>query len=227
MEKPREPLPFDVEYFRKLADRGIRYTTGDVFTRIYESNLWSGSTSKSGQGSDGGQTGEVAAALNRLVSAYGVRVLLDLPCGDFNWMKSVEMDIDRYIGGDIVPEIIALNRKMHGSAARDFRVLDITAGPLPDADLLLCRDCLVHLSNDDVLKALSVIRGSGIRYLFSTTFTECESNRDIVTGDWRIINLEKAPFDLPQPLELVNERCTEGGGTYADKSLGLWRVADL
>ena len=117
MEKPREPLPFDVEYFRKLADRGIRYTTGDVFTRIYESNLWSGRSSKSGQGSDGGQTGEVAAALKRLVSAYGVRVLLDLPCGDFNWMKSVDLDIDRYIGGDIVPEIIALNRKMHGSAA--------------------------------------------------------------------------------------------------------------
>jgi hypothetical protein len=105
--------------------------------------------------------------------------------------------------------------------------MDLTAGPLPDADLLFCRDCMVHLSNDDVLKALGTIRRSGIRYLLATTFTECDTNEDIVTGDWRIINLEKAPFNLPPPLTIVNEHCTEGGGTYADKSLGLWRVAGL
>ena len=227
MEKPREPLPFDVAYFRKLAERGIRYPAREVFTRIHESNHWSGSASRSGQGSDGGQTAEVAAALTRLVAAYGVRVLLDLPCGDFNWMKSVDLAIDRYIGGDIVPEIIALNRKEHGSAGREFMVLDITEGPLPDADLLLCRDCLVHLSNEDATRALDAIRRSSIRLLLATTFTECERNQEIVTGDWRIINLEKAPFNLPPPLELINEHCTEGGGTYADKSLGLWRVADL
>ena len=126
-----------------------------------------------------------------------------------------------------MPAIISHNRKKHGSAAREFAVMDITAGPLPDADLLFCRDCMVHLSNDDALKALGAIRRSGIRYLLATTFTECDMNGDIVTGDWRIINLEKAPFNLPPPLELVNEHCTEGGGTYADKSLGLWRVADL
>ena len=79
-----------MEHFRKLADRGERYPTRDVFPRIYESNHWSGSASKSGQGSDGGQTVAVAAALKRIAAAYGVRVLLDLPCGDFNWMKSVD-----------------------------------------------------------------------------------------------------------------------------------------
>jgi hypothetical protein len=26
---------------------------------------------------------------------------------------------------------------------------------------------------------------------------------------------------------MLNEGCTEGGGAFADKSLGLWRVAEL
>jgi hypothetical protein len=227
MGKQREPLPFDVEHFKKLADRGIRYSTGDVFGQIYRTNHWGGDTSKSGRGSDGDQTGEVAAGLRRIVAACGVRVLLDLPCGDFNWMKGAGLEIAKYIGGDIVPELVSINRERHGSESREFAVLDISAGPLPDADLLFCRDCLVHLSNDDIGKALDVIRRSGIRYLLTTTFTECDGNADIVTGDWRIINLEKPPFSLPPPLELINEKCTEGGGTYSDKSLGLWRVADL
>jgi hypothetical protein len=227
MGKQREPLPFDAEHFKKMADRGIRYSTGDVFTQIYRTNHWGGDASKSGQGSDRDQTGEVAAGLRRIVAAYGVRVLLDLPCGDFNWMKDAGLEIGKYIGGDIVPELISLNRKVHGSDTREFIMLDVTTGPLPDADLLFCRDCLVHLSNGNTGKALDVIRKSGIRYFLTTTFTECDRNEDIVTGDWRIINLEKPPFSLPPPLELIDEKCTEGGGTYADKSLGLWRVADL
>jgi hypothetical protein len=227
MEKQREPLPFDVQHFKKLADRGIRFSTGDVFTQIYRTNHWGGNASKSGRGSDGNQTGEVAAALRRIVTAHEVRILLDLPCGDFNWMKNAGPDVARYIGGDIVPEVVSLNREIYGNREREFVVLDITAGPLPHADLLFTRDCMVHLSNDDIMKALDVIRGSGIRYLLTTTFTECDRNEDIVTGDWRIINLEKPPFSLPPPIEVINEKCTEGGGTYADKSLGLWRIADL
>ena len=48
-----------------------------------------------------------------------------------------------------------------------------------------------------------------------------------MTGDWRPLDLERDPFGFPAPLELLNERCTEGGGIFADKSLGLWRTADL
>jgi hypothetical protein len=61
----------------------------------------------------------------------------------------------------------------------------------------------------------------------TTTFTECEENVDIVTGDWRIINLQIPPFSLPEPVLILNEECTEGDGTYADKSLGLWKISDL
>jgi hypothetical protein len=97
----------------------------------------------------------------------------------------------------------------------------------PAADLLLCRDCLVHLSFADIDKALRNIRRSSLAYLLTTTFPAESVNADIVTGDWRPLNLQAAPFNLPTPVELINEGCTEGDGAFADKSLGLWRIRDL
>lgn len=106
-------------------------------------------------------------------------------------------------------------------------MLDLTRDRLPTVDLVLCRDCLVHLSFAQAQQALANIAASGARYLLTTTFTGRSENADIPTGKWRALNLQRPPFNLPQPLELINERCTEKDGRYADKSLGLWPVADL
>ena len=153
--------------------------------------------------------------------------LLDLPCGDGHWMEKVVLDGVAYIGADLLPELVAANAARNRHAGREFLVLDLTSSPLPPADLLLCRDCLVHLSFADSRRALANIRGARIMYLLTTTFPEQAANADIVTGDWRPLNLEREPFDFPPPLALLSEGCTEGNGRFRDKSLGLWRVADL
>jgi len=54
------------------------------------------------------------------------------------------------------------------------------------------------------------------------TFIECASNEDIISGDWHVLNLQKPPFNFPEPQIIINEQCSEGGGAFADKSLGLW-----
>jgi hypothetical protein len=92
-------------------------------------------------------------------------------------------------------------------------------------DLVLCRDCLVHLSSKDAVAALRNLKRSGSTYLLATTFPEHTDNPDVITGYWRPINLELPPFALPRPMLMINEGCPERGG--ADKSLGLWRIADL
>jgi hypothetical protein len=140
-------------------------------------------------------------------------------------MAAVDLPGVRYIGADLLPEVVA--RAAERSPGREFLQLDLTASPLPPADLLLCRDCLVHLSFADIAGALTNIRRADVRFLLATTFPLEPANRDIRTGDWRPLNLELAPFDFPPALELLDEGCTEHGGVFADKSLGLWRVADL
>jgi hypothetical protein len=152
--------------------------------------------------------------------------MLDIPCGDFNWMKKVDFT-GQYIGADIVEPIIASNQDRYGSPHRNFEVLNIISDKLPKVDLILTRDCLVHLSNQQILKALANIKASGAKYLLATTYLwqSKEFNKNIKTGQWRRVNLHQEPFNLPYPQELIVE-----GNTWdddRDKSLGLWKLDNV
>jgi hypothetical protein len=198
------------------------------FERIVQTNLWGAATSASGIGSETAATAAVREALPNLLQRLGVRSLLDTPCGDAGWIADCIQDVD-YTGVDIVSSLIAANvlRAQRGEIAGRFLTANITRDVLPGADLILCRDCLVHLSFDNIHRVVARFRASGARWLLTTTFPEFEVNSDCEDGDWRALNMQCAPFNWPTPVELINERCTEGDGGWRDKSLGLWRFADL
>lgn len=203
----------------------------DKFAYIYETNLWGSEESQSGLGSSPDATLLVRTALAQVCREYRIGSLLDLPCGDVSWIHRVQLPIREYTGGDIVPEIVERNRRREDLRELPysvrFEVLDITRNAIPQADLIFCRDCLVHLSFQNIRSALMNFVRSGSRYLLTTTFPEHERNEDIEDGDWRLLNLELAPFSLPEPIAIFNEGCTEEGGAFADKSMALWSIADI
>ncbi|WP_238010231.1 class I SAM-dependent methyltransferase [Dactylosporangium sp. AC04546] len=199
----------------------------DIFQFIYDRNVWGSAESASGGGSELTQTRVLRVALPELFRRLGVTTLLDAPCGDFRWMQHIELGGIRYVGLDVVPKMIEANQARFGSPLRRFVAGDVVCEPLPDADVMLCRDCLVHLSYQQVFEALANIARSRIRYLLATTFVERAENHDIVTGDWRPLNLCAPPFNLPQPEQVIVEGCTENGGVFADKALGLWPTSAL
>jgi SAM-dependent methyltransferase len=213
--------------FRAEAARLRGLGLEQAFSHIYATNLWGSDESRSGLGSADDATRGVRAGLPELLRAVEARTLLDVPCGDFGWLNHVDLGAIEYIGADIVPALIARNTELFADARRRFLHLDLTRDPLPACDVVLCRDCLVHLSFANSTRALDNIVRSGATYLLTTTFTAQSHNEDIEDGDWRVINLERPPFNLPPPLALLVEGCLEGNGTYADKTLALWRVADL
>ncbi len=198
------------------------------FSEIYRQNVFGGVESRSGGGSSMAQTETIRRVLPSLLRELGVKTMIDAPCGDFFWMQHADLGIERYIGIDIVEELIARDQQQFGSESRQFLCLDIIENVPPAADLILCRDCLVHLDFRQASRVLQNFRRSGARYLLTTTFTGRSRNVDLVGKEiWRTLNLERPPFNLPRPLRLINERCTEGDGGYADKSLGLWALQDL
>ena len=197
------------------------------FARIYQTNLWFDAESRSGAGSSLDATAQLRFSLPPLLRSMNTRRLLDVPCGDFNWMSHVDLSGIDYIGGDIVEAVIEANRERYESPTRRFMRLDLTSGPLPQADVILCRDCLVHFSFDNIIAAFRTMKASGAHYLLTTTFLDWTVNKDIVDADWRPLNLEKSPFLLPAPHSVILEECTEEGGAYADKALAVWRVSDL
>jgi hypothetical protein len=213
---------------RSRVEVVMRYTESRrrVFPRIYEGNGWRGTASVSGAGSHDDQTRQIREQLPVLWGRYRIRRLVDAPCGDFRWMQTIVANLDEYTGIDIAKPLICRNLQAHASARVHFRNGDLVHDRLPAADMMLCRDCLVHLPFRDVHAALDNMKRSGSTYRLTTTFPDRERNRDIRTGSWRPLNLMRPPFEFPAPIEIINEGCTLDGGRFPDKSLALWRMAD-
>lgn len=205
----------------------LKTSTEAIFTDIFKKNGWCGTESISGTGSDSHQTRIIVNELPFLFRDLGVSTILDAPCGDFHWMQRVELNEIEYIGADIVNELIESNIKKYAKPRIRFQKLNLITDNLPKVDLIFTRDCLVHLSFKEIFEFLKNLCISQSEYFLTTTFTERNNNYDIPTGEWRTLNLQIAPFFLPPPIKIINERCTEDGGKYTDKSLGLWKIADI
>lgn len=197
------------------------------FSKIFHAGGFGASPSLSGSGSDLEQTRAIRARLPELLRKYGITSMLDAPCGDWYWMRHVDLSGIQYTGADIVPELVAMNREKFGDPSRTFIALDIVKDEIPAVDLVFCRDCLVHLKLKDARQALRNIANSGSKYLLTTTFTSRTANEELGLIFFRPLNLQKPPFNLPEPIEIISEECTENDGAFSDKSLALWKIADI
>jgi hypothetical protein len=201
-------------------------TSEEVFTEIYEKKLWSG-ISKSGSGSDLAQTESIRIELPKLLKRFQIFSILDIPCGDFYWMKYLDLNSISYIGGDIVSDLIKKNNEKYSNQKRKFVIINILEDPLPKVDLILCRDLLVHFSYNELNRAIANLKKSKSKYLLTTSFVNRTNNKNITKGDWRPINLILKPFNFPPPLQIINENYLEEGEKFSDKSLCLWKISEF
>ena len=199
------------------------------FLHVYNNNLFGGIESVSGPGSGLEQTKIISVEIPTLIKNYGIRSVIDAPCGDLYWMAPMISSgvFEFYTGVDIVKDMIEKNRHKFSSERINFEQKNIVTDILSLNDLILCRDCFVHLSFDDIIRSIINFKKSGSKYLLTTTFLK-HWNADPDGKDfWRPINLESTPFNFPPPLEIINEGCTEGDGGYTDKSLALWDLNNI
>lgn len=197
------------------------------FTKIFEHNLFGGDESISGIGSGLEQTRIIRSQLPSLFEEYGIKTILDAPCGDHFWFSKMKTQLKEYTGGDIVFELIEENNKKFSSDCKRFIEIDVLSNAIPCVDLIFCRDLLVHLSFSDAKKVINNFKLSGSTYLLTTTFTDRRNNFDLDDKLWRPLGLHKPPFSFPDPFITINEGCTENNGVYKAKSLGLWKLKDI
>lgn len=207
---------------RRIINRIKLYlpsTPKKTFTRIYKKNAWNSEESVSGPGSTLSLTKNLRETLPALLKKWNIKSMLDAPCGDFNWMSKITLDNVAYTGADIVTEIIKKNKIKY--PGKKFIELDIIHDSLPYADLVLCKDCFIHLKNADVIRTIENFKKSGIRYMLASTYP-VDFNKQILTGHFRPVNLERPPFNLPEPLDKIEDHAEEG----SERWLGLWRLND-
>ena len=172
----------------------------DRFTAIFDNNFWRNDESISGCGSTLEYTKNLRDKLPILFAENNIKKILDAPCGDFNWMRLVvdETGVD-YIGGDIVAPLIEQNQKTFGRDGVKFIHCDITKDSLPKTDLMIVRDCLFHLSYQDIQSFLQAFIRSEIPLLLTSSHLNKDAqfiNEDIRSGNYRAIDLFSYPFEF-------------------------------
>jgi len=192
------------------------------FADIWRSNGWGSAETRSGPGSTLKQTETLRTRLSDTLRQLGVRTLIDVGCGDLNWISPISGQFDLYLGFDVVEEIVAeMRQKFADRKSHFFNAADITRDVLPAADAILCRDVLTHLSHPLVADALANFRKSKSRYLIATSFKRGK-NDPVRVGGWQAIDLCAPPFNLPPPLMVIGEGLQNSG-----KALSVWSLESL
>jgi hypothetical protein len=193
-----------------------------IFEDIASRNKWRNKESRSGDGSTLFYTRHLRARLEHFVRAFDIRTFFDAPCGDFNWMREVAFPPRlTYIGGDIAGSLIKQNRRSYSNPRRRFLDFDIAADAFPAADVWFCRDCLFHLSDELIFRALRNFCDSKIELLMMTNHINKTGfeNTDIKAGRFRLIDFFNEPFGLPRD---VLFRVTDYIEPYPPREMCVW-----
>ena len=212
-----------------------------IFLSVYRGQKWgSGGSSKffSGVGSHGEGADIYIAAMAPILAAHARKMgaattIVDLGCGDFAVGGRLLSSLQnvRYIGCDIVPELVAHNNRFHGSRNVRFETLDIVSQPLPDGDICLVRQVLQHLPNGDISAVLAKLRK--YKYVYVTEGQPVEPlgapnpdipvgagiRFDLRTGRGRGVELNLPPWNLA--LVVV---CAAPASTSVNEIITTYRI---
>lgn len=190
----------------------------DTFQKIYISNYWGKS---SGPGSTLMRTTQTICNLNHILQLFNTTLLIDLSCGDQQWMKYVRMlnPSLKYIGTDVVPSVIHRNTIKYGNEKNEFFLVDSSEDDIlfkikknseiwKDADsiMIFSRQAWQHNSIKTVIKIISELRkintvsNNNNNYIAISNDANIAVNRDISSGGFSRYNYFIHPFNLPEPL---------------------------
>lgn len=196
-------------------------------TDIFEDKSWGDDKGapRSGHGSSLRRTRRLRKALPGLLRRYKVATFIDAPCGDWTFMQAVDLSmLTAYIGGDISRALLDANQAAFGSDKARFQFLDITCDALPEGDMLMCRECLIHLRDTNRWAFFENFAAAKIDWLLLTIDYVSANIPLDADGGHQNFNPMLAPFNLPDPVEIIAESAdTIDPAALGDATVGPWR----
>ena len=219
--------------FQKFFFLSDTYKRKIVFNSIYNSNHWRDynkpgeNESVSGLGSDLKKNSKLIHDIKNFISEFRIKKIIDLGCGDFNWMKFIVLNnenITNYLGLDIVNNIIVSNNEKYNNNEISFETKDVLFEDLPNSyDLIIIRDLFIHLKDDEILKVISKIKRSSIKFLAVTSYPSTEVNINTNRfGHHRYINMKLDPFYLDGPFKIFDDNENQ----HKPRKLYLYKIND-
>lgn len=149
----------------------------NVFVQIYKNKSWGAKGSLSGEGTRPEAVAPFLSYLSKFLrNEKGINWILDIGHGDWKMWPPNFFQGFNYHGIDIVPEVVEFCNNQYRSEYRHFQFADFLSDQLIDADLLIIKDVLIHLSDNDIHKALEIMS----KYRRSIVVT------DIFSKGWRV-----------------------------------------
>ena len=166
-----------------------------------------------------------AEKLLKLFKQYGIASIFDSGCRTRDWICLLDFKKEniKYIGGDISPSMVQYCKQNF----IDYKFLehDCTTDLLPQVDLILSSDVMIHLNNQDKLKFLNNFVDSNSKYLLMTDDPWHEQNTELEFSDhgfpFANINWALAPWNFSPALDFIND------DIHNDQRLKLWSRAQI
>ena len=114
----RQKITTRIPGFGKLFS--LTLPRAQVFQVAYALELWGSAECGSGVGSELAATENVRAYLPELFQRLHVSKFLDAPCGDWNWMRRVDLSSVDYVGADVVSALVAKNNQQYARSGVRF-----------------------------------------------------------------------------------------------------------
>lgn len=190
------------------------WPTKKAMEQIYAQNLWGGSKDEfySGLGSHNPIIVKpyIEVVINFLKSFQESITVLDLGCGDFNIGKQILPYAKKYIAVDIAENVINYNKSKFIQENLEFLCLDIAKDALPEADVVIIRQVLQHLSNREVKMILSKL--NAFKYILLTEHlpsSKFEPNKDIISGQGIRLKKQSGLCIIEEPFNFKCEKESE------------------
>ena len=208
----------------------------NIFSTIYDTYGFGGDESRSGPGSTLYETEKLREKIKNLVKYKDIKSVVDIPCGDFNWMREIVESFELYHGGDIVSQCIDENTKKYASDRISFSVIDLMESQIPQCDLLIVRDVIGHYPIEDGKKIVDNILNSNCKYLLSNSWYNVidkeyhlkHINNGADYGRFYPVNLMSEPFNFPEPELIIEEDVVvEDYNKGNRKTLLFWNLDEI
>jgi hypothetical protein len=179
--------------------------TEQLFTDIYNNNTWGSRESVSGPPSSLERTTELRISLLSLFGDLEVKSIVDIGCGDWNWMQYVDLTDISYLGVDIVQPLIVNLQKKYTKPNINFQKMNVLVDPAETADLWLARDFCSLYTPKEIQQFFQKFLESQSKFLAVTSVETRTPYQEVLVGSWRPLNLLAAPLELPEPMAEYND----------------------
>jgi SAM-dependent methyltransferase len=167
------------------------------------------------------------AFIEGFIANHTVRSVVDMGCGDWQFSQYINWGQTRYRGYDIIQQVVEANQRQYTDDAIDFHLYSGDADELPQAELLIIKDVLHHLSHRRIKDVLSSIRR--FRYALITNSLDPRGdthNTDIADGGFRYLDVRNPPFNVTaeEVFEFKKRRAGEDGTFELDPNFRKIRL---